>query len=40
MNCKPPGGCGNNFCYVCSKPWETNHDDNFTCSLYREDQEE
>lgn len=32
--CKPPGGCGNAFCYVCSNPWEPDHKDHFKCSKY------
>lgn len=32
MMCKPPGGCGKAFCYVCSKPWEPDHKDHFNCT--------
>ncbi|CAD8125577.1 unnamed protein product [Paramecium sonneborni] len=34
LMCKPPGGCGNAFCYVCSNPWEPDHKDHFICSKY------
>ncbi|CAK84353.1 unnamed protein product (macronuclear) [Paramecium tetraurelia] len=34
LMCKPPGGCGNAFCYVCSNPWEPDHKDHFKCSKY------
>jgi hypothetical protein len=40
MNCKPPGGCNKNFCYVCSQPWEPTHSDHFKCSQYKPDKEE
>lgn len=32
MMCKPPGGCGKAFCYVCSRPWEPDHKDHFNCT--------
>lgn len=31
MSCKPPGGCGGAFCYVCEFPWEPDHSDHFNC---------
>ncbi|CAD8206015.1 unnamed protein product [Paramecium pentaurelia] len=34
MMCKPPGGCGKAFCYVCSQPWEPDHKDHFKCNKY------
>ncbi|CAD8083219.1 unnamed protein product [Paramecium primaurelia] len=34
LMCKPPGGCGQAFCYVCSNPWEPDHKDHFKCSKY------
>lgn len=34
MMCKPPGGCGKAFCYVCSNPWEPDHKDHFKCNRY------
>ncbi|CAD8125587.1 unnamed protein product [Paramecium sonneborni] len=34
LMCKPPGGCGKAFCYVCSNPWEPDHKDHFKCSKY------
>jgi ariadne-1 len=35
MACKPPGGCGKSFCYVCSKPWEPDHSDHFNCNVMK-----
>ncbi|CAK64645.1 unnamed protein product (macronuclear) [Paramecium tetraurelia] len=34
MLCKPPGGCANAFCYVCSKPWKPDHKDHYKCNQY------
>ncbi|CAD8212723.1 unnamed protein product [Paramecium octaurelia] len=34
MSCKPPGGCGNAFCYVCSQPWKPYHKDHYKCNQY------
>lgn len=39
MSCKPPGGCGNSFCYVCSKPWAPYHNDHYKCSVYKPSEE-
>ncbi|KAM3140725.1 hypothetical protein pb186bvf_007130 [Paramecium bursaria] len=38
MLCKPPGGCGKPFCYVCSNPWEPDHKDHFKCNKYVKNQ--
>lgn len=36
MMCKPPGGCGKAFCYVCGNPWEPDHKDHFKCTKYKD----
>ena len=36
IHCSPPGGCGRNFCYICSQAWEPLHNNHYKCNVYRE----
>merc|ERR1712183_700381 len=34
MTCRPPGGCGHEFCWICMKDWK-NHQN---CNQYKEEE--